>query len=71
MLPKRLLLWALLMVALGFITGCATTGKSRDDPQVQYRIAKDKCKSFGLRCGTYDFNRCIERILKSGEREIH
>jgi hypothetical protein len=70
MLPKRLLLGALLMVMSAIITGCATTVESGNDPMVQYRIAKDKCIRFGLRCGTYDYNRCIERILKSGKRDI-
>lgn len=70
MLPKRMLLGALLMVTSLIITGCATDGVPENDPLVQYRIAKDECIRFGLRRGTYDYNRCMERILRSGDRDI-
>ena len=67
MLPKRLLLGTLLLTAMLIVAGCATTGESRDDFLVRYRIAKDECIRFGHRRCTYDYNRCMERILKSAQ----
>ena len=69
MLPKRLSLVTLLLTALVIISGCATTGKSKADSSTRYRIASDECIRFGHRRGSYYFNRCVEKILKSGENK--
>ncbi|MFC1494620.1 hypothetical protein ACFL6W_05010 [Thermodesulfobacteriota bacterium] len=66
MLPKRLLFGTLFLTALVVIAGCATTGKPEADPSIQYRNASDECIRCGHRRGSYYFNRCIEKILKSG-----
>lgn len=62
MLLKRLFFSALLLVAF-VIIGCTTTGKAKVDPSTRYSYAHDSCIKFGHRRGTYDYNRCMEKIL--------
>ena len=68
MLPKRLFLGALLLTALVIITGCATTGESKDHYSSQYRNASDECIRFGYRRDSYDYHRCIEKRLGSSKK---
>jgi hypothetical protein len=64
MLSKRLFPGVLLLTALVIITGSAAAGESSDDSSRQYKIAHDVCIRMGLRSGSYDYNRCVEKILK-------
>jgi len=68
MLPKRLFLGALLLTILLIITGCATTGKPEDRSSSQYENASYECISWGYRRGTYDYNRCMDKRLKSRKK---
>ena len=68
MLPKRMLLGALLLTALVIMAGCATTGESDDDYARQYRNASEDCIRFGYVRDSYAFNRCVEKRLKSGKK---
>lgn len=71
MLPKRLLLGTLLLTALVVISGCATTRVYEVDAETQYSYAHDTCIRYGHRRGTYDYCRCMEKILKTGrERSV-
>lgn len=63
MLMKRLLPGILLLSALVFISGCATTGKSEADLSTQYGYAHDSCVRQGHRRDTYGYKRCMEKIL--------
>jgi len=63
MLTKRLFLDALLLTVLVIITGCATTGKSKDPLSRQIRRANDICLRFGYAKGSDDYNLCIYKNL--------
>jgi hypothetical protein len=63
MLPKRLFLGALLLTALVIITGCATTGKSKDLLFSRFRIADKACIRYGFVSGTDGHARCIYKML--------
>ena len=70
MLPKRLFLSALLLTKLAIITGCSTVCQHEDFYATQYRNAYCECICSGLRRGTYDFNRCLEKRLESAKKEL-
>lgn len=63
MITRRLLF--IIVSVLLMVTGCATIGKSEDPSKTQYRIASDECVRFGLRRGSYDFKKCLEKRLKT------
>lgn len=67
MLAKGLYFGGVLVTSLLMVTGCETTYRPEDRVSSQYRMASDECIRFGYRRDSYDFNRCIERRLKSGE----
>ena len=67
MSAKGLYFGGVLLTSLLMVTGCATTDKPEDRALSQYRMASDECIRFGYRRDSYDFNRCVERRLKSGE----
>lgn len=69
MLPKRLLLGALLLTALVIIAGCATNGTPEDEYARQYRNAGEDCIRFGYVRDSYAFHRCVEKRLES-KKEI-
>ena len=69
MLPKRLFISAVLLTLSAIslnLSGCAGKGESR---ATKYRIASEECIRFGLRRGTYDYNRCIEKRMESGKNQ--
>jgi hypothetical protein len=70
MLLKRLFLGALLLWTIFvMITGCASTGESKDNYATQYRNASSECIRFGYRRDSYDYHRCIERRV-GPEKEV-
>ena len=52
------------------INGCTTTGISKNSYDAQYRIASDECIRFGLRCGSYDYKRFIEKRLETAKQNL-
>ena len=67
MLAKIFYYGVLLVAASLMITGCATTDKGEGRASSRYEMASDECIRFGHRRDSYDYNRCIEKILKSGK----
>ena len=65
MLPVRILIGALFLMVLLSFNGCSTTGKQERSYKARYRIASNECIRFGLRRGSYDYNKCIERRLNT------
>ena len=65
MLPRRLLLGAMFLTGLFMIDGCATTEEPVDRSLSQYQRASYECISWGLRRGSYDYQRCIEKKLET------
>lgn len=68
MLPKRFFPVVLLLAATVIISGCASTGESDNSYETKYRIASDECIRWGLRRGSYDYNRCIEKKLEDEKK---
>ena len=65
MLPKRMFLGALFLIALVMFDGCVTTGEPEDRSLSQYQQASYECLCWGHRRDSYDYQRCIEKKLES------
>lgn len=64
MLPKRLFLGILLLTAMLIVTGCSTTGKSKEERFLtKYRNAGDECIRWGHVRESDGYHRCIYTIL--------
>ena len=67
MLAKGLYFGGILVMSLLIVTGCATTDKPEDRSSSRYEMVSDECIRFGYRRDSYDFERCVEKKLNSGE----
>ena len=63
MFTKRLLLGALSLTTLVIVNGCATAGKPEVDLSHEFSYANHSCVRYGHRPGTYNYKRCMEKIL--------